>query len=184
MDAMVQAALRKWPHVPHCYGWLALDARGQWFMRDEQAQAAGPFPQVKGSPIRHDKLREFIHRNYDQDEQGAAFFQNGPQRVYVDLELTPWVWRVLDRQGQVQAHTGPLVEQVLSCGSDEVGRLYLQARLASQREVLGVVHSLDMDLAADAVSAGRWGELQFWPVGELGSRFQVVPRPRPSGDPG
>ena len=28
MDAIVKAALKKWPTVPHCYGWLALDARG------------------------------------------------------------------------------------------------------------------------------------------------------------
>ena len=62
MDALVEAALRKWPNVPHCHGWLGLDARGQWFMRDERIQAAGPFPQVKGSVIRHDKLLGFIQR--------------------------------------------------------------------------------------------------------------------------
>ena len=53
MDDIVKAAMRKWPNVPHCYGWLALDARGDWYMRDEPAQAAGPFPQVKGSRIEH-----------------------------------------------------------------------------------------------------------------------------------
>jgi len=30
MDEIVKAAIAKWPNVPHCYGWLALDARGQW----------------------------------------------------------------------------------------------------------------------------------------------------------
>ena len=34
MDEIVKAALRKWPQVPHCYGWLALDARGDWYMRE------------------------------------------------------------------------------------------------------------------------------------------------------
>ena len=43
MDAIVEAALRKWPNVPHCHGWLALDARGNWFMRDERIQHAGSF---------------------------------------------------------------------------------------------------------------------------------------------
>jgi len=43
MDEMVEAALRKWPNVPACYGWLGLDARGSWWMRDAAAQAAGPF---------------------------------------------------------------------------------------------------------------------------------------------
>ena len=51
MDEIVKAALKKWPNVPDCYGWLALDARGDWYMRDERTQAAGPFPQVKGSRI-------------------------------------------------------------------------------------------------------------------------------------
>ena len=49
MDDIVKAALKKWPNVPHCHGWLALDARGDWYMRDDRIQAAGPFPQVKGS---------------------------------------------------------------------------------------------------------------------------------------
>jgi hypothetical protein len=26
MDEIVEAASRKWPHVPHRYGWLSLDA--------------------------------------------------------------------------------------------------------------------------------------------------------------
>ena len=60
MDDIVKAALKKWPNVPHCYGWLALDARGDWYMRDERIQAAGPFPRVKGSRIHHDKLLAFI----------------------------------------------------------------------------------------------------------------------------
>ena len=28
MDDIVKAALKKWPNVPACYDWLALDARG------------------------------------------------------------------------------------------------------------------------------------------------------------
>jgi hypothetical protein len=28
MDDIVKAALLKWPNVPHCTGWLALDGRG------------------------------------------------------------------------------------------------------------------------------------------------------------
>jgi len=50
MDDIVKAALKKWPNVPACYGWLALDARGDWYMRDDRTQAAGPFPQIKIIP--------------------------------------------------------------------------------------------------------------------------------------
>ena len=47
MDDIVRQAMAKWPHVPHCFGWLGLDARGDWYMRDDAAQAAGPFPSSK-----------------------------------------------------------------------------------------------------------------------------------------
>ena len=57
MDDIVRQAIAKWPNVPHCYGWLGLDARGQWYMRDDRTQAAGPFPQAKGSLLRHEKQK-------------------------------------------------------------------------------------------------------------------------------
>lgn len=158
MDDIVKAAMAKWPNVPHCYGWLGLDARGQWFMRDDPTQAAGPFAcepgepctPAKGSLLLHDKLIEFIHRNYAKDEAGCWFFQNGPQRVYVELEIAPYVWR-LQPDGRVLAHTGQLAEQVRRCLLDERGRLYLQTELG-----WGLVHTSDMNLAADAVEAGLW----------------------------
>src|SRR5204862_7437856 len=86
MDDIVRQAIAKWPNVPHCYGWLGLDARGNWYMRDDRTQAAGPFASNKGSLLKHEKLVDFIHRNYEHDERGQWFFQNGPQRVYVELE--------------------------------------------------------------------------------------------------
>jgi hypothetical protein len=154
MDEIVKAALKKWPNVPHCRGWLALDARGDWYMRDDRVQRAGPFPQVKGSRILHDKLREFIHRNYAADEQGAWFFQNGPQRVYVELEAAPYVWRLAPpvdgAAPAVTSHTG-LPARVASAWLDEHGRLFLATDLG-----LGIVHTLDMGLAADAVERGQW----------------------------
>lgn len=170
MDVIVEAALRKWPHVPHCYGWLALDARGQWFMRDERIQAAGPFPRVKGSRIQHEKLLGFIHRNYAIDPAGAAFFQNGPQRVYVELEAAPWVWRV-QGDGAVVSHTGrpARVREVLA---DEAGRVFMAADLG-----LGLVHTQDMTLVADAVEQGRWTPMPVRAV-ELPARFGYVPSPQ------
>ncbi|KAB2889699.1 MAG: DUF2946 family protein [Burkholderiaceae bacterium] len=149
MDDIVRQALAKWPHVPDCYGWLGLDARGHWYLRDEAAQARGGFPASKGSLLRHEKLIEFIHRNYEADAQGRWFFQNGPQRVYVELEATPLVWRVLPGGG-VQAQTGRTAEPT-ECLLDEDGRVYLASALG-----LGLVHSLDMHLVAEAVEQGRW----------------------------
>jgi len=160
MDDIVKQALKKWPNVPHCYDWLALDARGEWYMRDDRVQAAGPFPQVKGSRILHEKLREFIERNYLADEAGCWFFQNGPQRVYVELEAAPWVWRLRAQPGAAPAlvsHSGRAA-QFASAWLDERGRLFLASELG-----LGIVHTLDMNLAADAVEAGHWvpAEISF-----------------------
>ncbi|CAG1017821.1 hypothetical protein BURC_02518 [Burkholderiaceae bacterium] len=166
MDDIVKAALKKWPHVPHCHGWLALDARGDWYMRDERVQAAGPFPQVKGSRIVHEKLREFIHRNYLSDEAGNWFFQNGPQRVYVQLEAAPWVWRLQESVEGVAvcSHTGREA-QAEGCWLDEHGRLFLSTDIG-----LGLVHTQDMGIAAQAVESGLWtpNEVRF---DELPARF-------------
>ena len=153
MDDIVKAALKKWPNVPACRGWLALDARADWYMRDDRIQAQGPFPQIKGSRIQHDKLREFIARNYEPDKHGCWYFQNGPQRVYVELELTPLVMGVqhLGSDWLVHAQTGARVQQVREVLVDEAGRLYLDTELG-----FGLVRSTDMDAAADAVLAGLW----------------------------
>ena len=173
MDDIVKAALLKWPNVPHCYHWLALDARGNWCMRDERIQAAGPFPQVKGSRIEHEKLRQFIERNYAGDATGSWFFQNGPQRVYVELEAAPYVWRVQDDPGwPVLSHTG-LPAQVQSSWLDEHGRLFLHTDIG-----FGLVHTLDMGLAAQAVDNGHWhpAEMRFT---DMPARWGYVLRPQP-----
>ena len=153
MDDIVKAALKKWPNVPDCRGWLALDARGDWYMRDDRTQAAGPFPQAKGSRILHDKLREFIGRNYEADADGCWFFQNGPQKVFVELEAAPWVFGVQQVDGgfRVETQTGRLVTAVDAVLVDEHGRLFLHTPLG-----LGLVRSADMDTAADAVIGGLW----------------------------
>jgi Protein of unknown function (DUF2946) len=169
MDDIVRQAMAKWPNVPHCFGWLGLDERGNWYMRDDRVQAAGPFPQSKGSLLRHEKPIDFIHRNYDRDAQGQWFFQNGPQRVYVELQATPWIWR-LDGAGAVSSHTG-LPAQVQSCLLDEAGRLYLDTDRG-----FGLVHTQDMERASEAVEAGRWVPEEVR-AADLPARFGYVPSP-------
>jgi hypothetical protein len=97
MDDIVKQAMAKWPNVPHCYGWLALDARGAWRMRDEAAQRAN----APGDKLTSAALVGFINRNYARDERGCWYFQNGPQRVYVNLEATPFIARTDPAQGLV-----------------------------------------------------------------------------------
>jgi len=69
--------MAKWPGVPDVYGWLSLDRRGNWLIQNER--------------IGNLALREFISRNYQPDVRGCWYFQNGPQRVFVQLAYTPLV---------------------------------------------------------------------------------------------
>lgn len=174
MDEIVKQAMAKWPHVPHCYGWLGLDARGDWYLRDAATQAAGPFAQAKGERIEHDKLRAFITRNYSVDARGCWFFQNGPQRVYVELETSPVVWR-LDAQRQVQAPNGEVV-QATQCLTDEAGHVYLLASWQGQ-PVLGLVHSLDVPAVAQALEQGAW-PLESVTAQVLAQRYPFVRSPQ------
>ncbi|UUX96048.1 DUF2946 family protein [Aquabacterium sp. J223] len=164
MDPIVEAALKKWPQVPHCWDWLGLDARGDWYLRDDPTQAAGPFARVKGSRLQHEGLCDFIGRNYQADEHGAWYFQNGPQRVYVELEAAPWVWR-LAADGTVRSHTGrPATVQ--GCWLDESDRLFLHTDVG-----FGLLFSLDTLAASDALDAGRWPAPQVLPFAEMPGRF-------------
>lgn len=181
MDEIVEAALRKWPGVPHCWGWLALDARGDWYMRDDRVRAAGPFPAVKGSRVLHDKLRAFIGRNYLADAAGRWYFQNGPQRVYVELEAAPFVWRLQAPPGdaggvpEIVSHTG-LAARLRGPDAvwlDDAGRLFLDADLG-----FGLVHSQDMALAAEAVERGQWRPREL-PFADMPARFGYRLRPAP-----
>jgi len=174
MDDIVLQAMAKWPGVPHCFGWLGLDARGRWFLRDEQAQARGAFASgiagARGVLLAHEKLVAFIGRNYEPDEQGRWFFQNGPQRVFVELEATPWIFRIYD-DWSVRSHTGKTAsaEKVLV---DEDGRSYLLTDLGP-----GLVHTQDVGLVADALQAGRWA-LEDVSAHQLPQRFAYVMSPQ------
>ena len=186
MDDIVKQALAKWPNVPDCYGWLGLDARGNWYMRDDRVQAAGPFSsllaggtlQSKGSLLKHEKLIDFIQRNYESDASGCWFFQNGPQKVYVELEATPWIWRISRDANpdstlsfSVTSHDGRAA-QVQRCVLDGQGRVYLAADIG-----FGLIHTQDVALAADAVEAGVWVP-QEMPSSELPQRFGYVNSPQ------
>ena len=110
MDEMVIRAMAKWPNVPAVWGWLSLDRRGAW--------------KLKGEPIPNRAAVEFIARNYASDRQGRWFFQNGPQRVFVDLAYTPWVYS-LDGRGALVTHTGRDCGVVESAWIDEAGTMVL-----------------------------------------------------------
>jgi hypothetical protein len=122
MDEIVKQAMAKWPNVPHCYGWLALDARGNWRMRDDRAQKL----KLAGDRINNAALLGFINRNYLSDAQGRWYFQNGPQRVYVNLESTPFIARTDPAHGFI-LHTGDALESIDAAWMTESGSLLLRS---------------------------------------------------------
>ena len=144
MDESVKLAMAKWPNVPHCYGWLALDARGCWRMRDAKAQALG----LPGDKIVHAALLGFINRNYQHDELGRWYFQNGPQRVFVNLEATPYIARTDPAHGFV-LHTGEPLFGVDAGWMTETGRLLLQGEgkiaLIDDRDMARCIDDLWID---------------------------------------
>ena len=179
MDDIVKQAMAKWPNVPHCYGWLGLDARGHWWLRDAEAQHLGHFasgaPGAKGSRVQLEKLIDFIGRNYEADPRGCWYFQNGPQRVYVELEATPWVLRLqLTDGGQLQLHTqtGQAVSAQASW-MDDHGLAYLQTNAG-----LCLVHTLDTGVLAQAIEAGLLQEPQSVAQADLPECFGFVLSPQ------
>jgi hypothetical protein len=133
MDPIVRSAMAKWPDVPDLFGWLSLDARGQWSLR--------------GDVIRHAGLIDFIARNYQADESGRWHFQNGPQRVFVTLACTPWIAR-LRSDGRFETHTGRALS-AHACLIDENGQLILASdagpALIDDRDLLAVTNRIVTD---------------------------------------
>ena len=156
MDEIVAKALLKWPNVPDCYGWLGLDARGDWYLRDADVQQAGAFTSglqgTRGTRLVHAGLIAFIQRNYARAADGAWYFQNGPQRVFVELAAAPWTVRV-DSDFSITRHDGQPTS-ALGCYLDECGWLYVNTP-----EGLGLVHTQDMQWAANVIELGLWTPL-------------------------
>ncbi len=195
MDDIVKQAMAKWPNVPYCYGWLALDARGVWRMRDEAAQRAD----APGDKLTNAALVGFIARNYLSDERGYWYFQNGPQRVYINLETTPFIARTDPAHGFV-LHTGQPLGVPEEAFMTEAGGIVLRAgRTVAQvddRDAAQLLQAFELDgrPAADedvmAWLEGGAGNLALrWQdrriaVGrltadEVPARFGFVRRPAP-----
>lgn len=195
MDDVVLRAMAKWPNVPAAYGWLGLDRRGNW--------------SIKGERIGNPAVVEFIGRNYAHDERGRWFFQNGPQRVYVTLEYTPYVLRTTPTAvgPALTMHTGDTVRAPASAWLDDRGGL-----LVAFERTVGVLHDQDLtelvstlvdsrgaplsdalleETMAGAMRAGLGVYLATGAVplsriesAEVARRFAFEPQPRPApGEP-
>lgn len=189
MDESVMRSLAKWPNVPAVYGWLGLNRRGEWILDNE--------------PLRHERARSFICRNYQADDDGCWYFQNGPQRVYVALEYTPIVVHLLD--GVLHSHLKQRVERIEAAFLDDLGNIVLTtdqgpALLDPQSllEFSELLRDTEGNLAGDETieqvleGRGDLSSLRFnyadcsvalaaITATELPARLGFVPQPRPPG---
>jgi hypothetical protein len=137
MDEIVIRAIARWPNVPSVYGWLRLDRRGNWLVKSRAERDNAPsFERISNRAV-----IEFIGRNYEQDKAHRWYFQNGPQRVFVTLDYTPWVYRLDDAGSGFLVHAGTAPRALEAAFIDDSGSLLLKSELG-----IGVL--LDRDLSA------------------------------------
>ncbi len=194
MDEIVLRSILKWPDVPAVYGWLALDRRGNWMIKT----VAGRFERIA-----HAAVREFIGRNYASDSQDRWYFQNGPQRVFVALDYTPWVYRLDDAGRGLLAHTGAVPRALEAVFLDDAGALLLKTEIGIgvllDRDLTGFLERLAdvggraLERLLGEVARGAEGQVMLQgkkvPIASVSaadvpSRFGFVARPAPrAGEP-
>lgn len=144
MDEQVLRAMARWPGVPAVYGWLRLGRRGDWFLIARNAPGFDERLHGAGSLIRNEQIRAFIGRNYLAEGDGRWYWQNGPQRVYVDLDVAPLVVRVITGPARpvLVDHTGVEIalSDVISAGTGPQGEVLLATRRGG-----AIVHDLDLE---------------------------------------
>jgi hypothetical protein len=171
-------------------------------MRDEFTQQNN----LPGQVIKHQSLNEFISRNYARDTQGKYFFQNGPQRVFITLDATPWIVRMIPSDQGVKLLTqcqSPI--EPTAALSDENGNIYIVGNITqavyeeSDRaqfklqttESIALLHDHDLDLFSEFATlkeeacsfGGSWGwhgkQLPLDPIhsSELANRFDYLAQP-------
>lgn len=141
MDEIVLQGMAKWPNVPAAYGWLSLDRRGQWLL--------------KGDVIRNPAIIAFIGRNYEHDDRGCWFFQNGPQRVFVELDAAPLVFRWTGEAPLwIADHIGRCATSLLGAWMDDAGNLFLRTEHGP-----GIVDDRDLELFAETLRGPGGREL-------------------------
>jgi hypothetical protein len=167
MDDDVTKAMARWPNVPAAWGWLRIDRRGHWFIVKRDIPDFDEARDGLGSIVRNERLIDFMARNYAAELDGAWYFQNGPQRVFVDCELAPLVWRVDHEQERLVwvAHTGAIATQTMAAAVDSLGNVYVNTELGpgviDDRQLARLDQWLDenddgtMDLLTDKITSHK-----------------------------
>lgn len=150
MDEQVIAAMARWPDVPDVFGWLSLNTQGHWRLHTEGDALADLEPDNvprQGTSISSSKINQFINRNYAQDSTGQWYFQNGPQRVYVRLDVAPFIFHTVDADFNPSSfftHNGQRTQNVTRWCLDDAGHLYADTDIGA-----GLVAGRDLEQVLD-----------------------------------
>jgi len=129
------------------------------------------------------------NRNYESDADGQWFFQNGPQRVYVELVYTPWIVRLHAADGALRLiDQGGAPFEPAHVWIDDAGGILLSDDASPAR--IAALHDHDLELFADHASlddAGTRGvfhwrdgvDLTVQPIAraDVAARFGFVASP-------
>jgi hypothetical protein len=176
------SAIAKWPNVPACYDWLSLDRRGDW--------------RLQGERVTHHGFIALLNRQYGVDDRGCWFVQNGPQRVFVALAYTPWIFR---REGEsFVSHTGEPAGDIKAVYLDEEGSILVETTLS-----IGLLNDRDLPafldqcrqsgnatvneenwlktMSGETMADIHWSQFPVQPIhrNDVAGRFNFQPNPRP-----
>ncbi|MFN3985010.1 MAG: DUF2946 family protein [Rhodocyclaceae bacterium] len=170
-----------WPPVPACYGWLSLDRRGNWRLKDE--------------PVLHDGLNRFIGQRYTPQTDGCWIVRNGPQKVFVTLAYLPWVLRT-QPGGRLLTHTGLEIGAINAVFLDDEGNLLCDTPigpgLVDDRDLAALLSECtthdDRRASDEALLAALQGTVSLYWRGhrlslirraDVPARFGFQPQPQP-----
>lgn len=194
MDEVVKRAMQRWPNVPAVYGWLTLDRRGDWLIKTTEER----FERVTNPT-----MRAFFGRNYMGDEHGRWYVQNGPQRVFVALEYTPWVYGLGPSASSIATHTDILPAELRRLFLDDFDHLLLETEhgigVLSDRDLPNLLDRMvpadesHIDTTLLAVAEGQDATVRLFehtlPItlihrADVPARFGFIARPAPpTGQP-
>ena len=169
----LKRVMKKWPNVPKVFGWLKLNRKGEWLIKDQS--------------ISHRRLKKFLDGHYYSDRNGNWFVQNGPQRVFVELEYTPYILR-LNNNVTITTNNGLQVSYIKSFIQDELGNILISTNLG-----LGLVHDKDLfniAIALDDTIPNRftvnWNSFNYFLISshskKIPNLFKFNPTPQDKSD--
>lgn len=152
------------------FGFLFLTERGEWSLREGK--------------VVHPNLRGYLCRSYQYDPQSCAMVVFvGNQKIFVDLEYTPWIYRIQSHGSnfQILTHTERSVSLLKDIYMDEKGNLLFLTEYG-----IGKVHDQDLYILEPFFQDERlfvWKEraysLQFLPSHKVPRVFGYQNNPRP-----